>query len=150
MPSRRIIISDVLVVSDVKPKRRSWILVFSRKERKDRKGRYNPSVLRIIQTHLPSLVFTNWVNCCVARTVYIIKKNIPSLSSLRSLRLIKIRRGSSTAVFRLNQIDHAHSFNGDSAWISVISHDSANVIAADGRCHLGAELLVYVVNAYFP
>ncbi len=63
----------------IKPKRRSWILVFSRKERKDRKAYRDGGVLQDFQSHPLFWVFTIRVNCRTERAACIITKNTHSL-----------------------------------------------------------------------
>ena len=93
-----------IISSDLKhkPKCRSWILVFSRKERKDRKAYRDGGVLLDFQARPLFWAFTNRVNCRTERTACIINNNIPSLCSLRSLRQKKQEGYYSTAIFRVS------------------------------------------------
>ena len=53
-----------------------WILVFSRKERKDRKAYRDGGVLQDFQSHPLFWVFTDRVNCRTERTACIINEAI--------------------------------------------------------------------------
>ena len=58
-----------------KPKCRSWILVFSRKERKDRKAYRDGGLLLDFQARPIFWAFTNRVNCRTERTASIINRD---------------------------------------------------------------------------
>ena len=86
------------LLQNIKPKRRSWILVSSRKERKEY---CNVGVLQIIKARLLVLVFTNWVNCHTEGTACINQGTRPSFVFFAFFAINKKEGCCSTAIFRL-------------------------------------------------